>query len=885
MKPSAFSSVSLALIVTLFIAPRSGISQTPQRGGEHLEAALEAVDRFLDDDKWREAGVFIESALPESTYRTRAAAYLRCRRLYDRFRRGRTNPRLRAEIGRQTVRAYHDLETAAGDAGLPITLRIAYQLGKFHQDRARWRLDFNQVLYAVEIDADLTRSSNRFRVVTNTPADDVPPALPWMRSLADLNDRVNLYLRARLLSASDVRKAAALNLAFDRLYQFFEANPGTLAGRRAYLYAGLCQELGGAPEVARAMFLDLVPNLADAWTEQTTPFLSEAVYHFCRLDRTLSRATVGTGARARRSGRAAMLAPILRRALNAQSRPPTRYAIRAFGEIALARIGDADRDPATAATRFEDDAAWLDRATRGHARSLLAPYARRLVDATPSFSPKRHPLLGLLAAKGLEQDLKYAAGRDLALRIARDPSREPALRHRAWETVARCWEGSGFRREAAKSLDAADRIFRGGESTHRYAASLWRKIAAASDSPRDQRRYDAALDRLPRAPGTIEYRAGMTHFRRAAYADARRWLLRVPAGSRFHPLAVAYATYSLYVLLDAEDATTPDQWEDALPALDALDRIPAGAPNLLPALALARLTEALILRKLGRQPEALRTLDGFEDRFTPHRDLVAEALKFRIALQVERDAVGPAERTLAELSDRFPTHRGLGEASLILGRHLSRRARASARRVPDGLERSVRLRRNARTILRARFPATDRLLLAVDEMRLENWTRALELLDELDRKTPPALADRKPVIDDRRARCLMRLGRLAEARTVVDALVASRPNHVGPLRLKAILLGGTIDEANDRRFVSHRYLGKHRDAERIWSRLLEHASRTVPYGRLWFEAQFHRVLMFHWLGRPDYARQLTSFVRVDYDDFGGEPFPSMLDWIQAELGK
>ena len=161
-----------------------------------------------------------------------------------------------------------------------------------------------------------------------------------------------------------------------------------------------------------------------------------------------------------------------------------------------------------------------------------------------------------------------------------------------------------------------------------------------------------------------------------------------------------------------------------------------------------------------------------------------------------------------------------------------------------------------------------------------NYQKALDLFLEAHR-----LDNRLPDPINNAGIALMEMNRLQEAREIVDELVRQRPAHIGPLRLKATLLGGTIERTRGGRFVAKRYLGNHSEANKIWQRLLEHASREVPYAPLWFEAQFHRVLMRYWLGRSDYARSLINFIRIDYHDFGGEPYASMLPWIEAQLGR
>ena len=40
----------------------------------------------------------------------------------------------------------------------------------------------------------------------------------------------------------------------------------------------------------------------------------------------------------------------------------------------------------------------------------------------------------------------------------------------------------------------------------------------------------------------------------------------------------------------------------------------------------------------------------------------------------------------------------------------------------------------------------------------------------------------------------------------------------------------------------------------IWERIKEHAERTLPYGPLWFEAQFHIALLNYWSEKPDQVR-------------------------------
>ncbi len=850
-----------------------------QPGSTPPETDLQRLDRSIDaSDPAGADRVIAEIRATDAKRASLLADYARARRLHQRSRRAPARLDVRLEVARQAEIAYRHVLNRAPPP--PLTARGRHHLALLLQERARWRLDFNRVLHAVEIDDDLIGSAALFRAVFNTSATRLPDGDAWLRTSAELEQWINLYYRARLYSIEDSRRAPALREALTRLDAFAERHAGTLGEWRAFFYCARCLELYGDEEGACERYRDLLPAGEEWWTPQTMPLLERAAADYCRLARRLDRD--GSGARA-----AAQCAAIVERHARRLGRMPTPALAQVVGEAALA---------GARWTPTADDAfAWIDRTAARFAedgapaaRRAFAPFARTLIARTTPAARLRHRHATLLAADGALRDVAPEQALDLALTVARDRQTTAPLRAEGWMIASRAWDRRGFEREAARAAERSAALDRSDE-TRRRVAALWSRIARRTNAAADVARADRARAILPTVRGALEHRSGMEAYRRGDFAEALAWLERIDATSPYRALALAHAAYARHLAARRDDTETA---RATLAMLEELDRLPADAPNLLPALALGRVTRALAHRRLGDSERARIALDGIEVTYGETRpSLVAEALTLRLACELDVGDVTAADATLATLESRYPLHRSLGEGALLLGRHLRRVASGES---PGGgpatarhatLLRSVRLRRRARELLKGDFDARDHYALGLDELALGRPDRALEVFDRLLRRAPATLEAVLDTVRLARARSLLALDRDAEALEAIDDVLTRRPEHVAPLRLRAIALGGSITVDADGQVVAKPRLGRREEADRVWERLLEHHSTTNPYPDAWFEAQIHRALIRYFAARPDYARDLLAFHRIDHPEFGGERFRAAVAWIEARLGR
>jgi len=391
----------------------------------------------------------------------------------------------------------------------------------------------------------------------------------------------------------------------------------------------------------------------------------------------------------------------------------------------------------------------------------------------------------------------------------------------------------------------------------------------------------------------MEYEAGMRAYRTDALEEALKWLARVEAGSLYHPLALAFRGYIRYLLLDPR-APDPAAQEKILSVLKSLNHVKSNAPNWMPAQALRFLTQALVKKGMGDKAGALEDLSGFEARFRNQSpQVVAEALKVRTRLLMDQGRQEEAERTLTLLLEQFPGRRATGEACLILGRSLRSGVRLDRDTDPPPLghrsrlrlERSIDLRRRAAAILKADFPPQDRYVLADDEMAVGRHPRALELLEDLWRRNPPELREHRGALELRRIRCLMELNRLVEAEQALLACLKRKPDHLKPLKLHAVLLGGTLVRSLEG-FSDRPYLDRPVEAQAIWERIKEYAEQSTPYPSLWFEAQMHIALLSYRAGKKHWVLRILRWIRLSgYEDLGGGEVAKKLEWLGQRIAQ
>ncbi|MBN2489532.1 MAG: hypothetical protein JXQ29_01595 [Planctomycetes bacterium] len=829
--------------------------------GRRAEAAAEAA-RLAGDPA-------VESGL------RRVGTFVRCQVLQEHFRLTRSHPRLAIETARQAERAWREFLRDAG-SGL-MDLKARYLLGVFLQDRARWRLELNDVLWATEIDRDLTDSGRELRAVIQAIAPDSPDdELAAIRAWARARACINLYLFARLYSPYDARHRVNLMHALEALERIAEEYPGLPAGNCAYFYYGLAWVLyGAAPEAreardkAREVFLDLWNSVP--WIEQNATFLEEVLWNICRLDLQHGEA-----------GRVVAAAAVLRQRYESLESPPGRHAALVLGEAALAQLAADGVEAAVDA--LEADARWLARRGSTAGDSALADAAARVAAAAGSqVTPRTHPRFMGMAARGLLRQGDPLQALLWTAPLLREPALAAPLRGAAFAAASQAWEARGFLREALHAHLWGNAAGNDGAPEEVAAAlrrtvALRRRIARESGLAADRRALEEAEARVPRPAGEMEFRAGVRAYENGALAEARAWLERVPASSNYHPLALALSTHVRYLTLP-EAPAADDELRAILAALEALDALSPRAPNWLAAQALRCLTQALAKRALGDLEGAEEDLAGYEEQFSAQPHLVPEALKLRIGIAARRNRPAAARATLTTLRERFPGHRALGEACLILGRHL----RGGADPPAADLRESVALRQEARRILDGEFPSRDCYLLAVDEMALGEAARALTILDELARLDPPVLHGVRDALALRRVRCLIALDRAPDAEPILAEVLQRKPSHLQPLRLRALLLGGTVVKEGQH-FCERRHLGRSEEAFEIWERIKRHAELDTPYGPLWYEAQFHVALLNYWAGNSRRVSACYRWIEVSgYPVFHGHALAEHFRWLAERV--
>ena len=812
-----------------------------------------------------------------STDLRRVGKYILCLVLHDRFRTSRADFHSKTEAARQAVRTFQAyLKESTGNR---MDIKARFFLAVLLQDRARWLMEVNDVLHAVDISHDLEASSGGFRSVLNPP----PPAARdtdeqrRLRLWARLRLDINIHLYARLYSPEDVRRPQFLNLALQKLFQFALDHGGTPAGNLAYFYYGRTWALRGDDGEARKVFLDLWKSVP--WSERNAPLIEEVLWHLCCLDMRHDRtAAVVTGV------------ALLKKRLRTSSRIPSRYAVLAMGEAVLALW--KTHGPGVAADTLEADAAWLDRMGCPSAWIRFPAYAAKLAPRTRSTTtPTTHPPLMLLTAQGLLEAGRPDEALAWSARLTRTPVLPASIQDRAWRILSRAWEALGFLREAVFAVQRRTKILRSDPATARRLALLWKKIADRSASPGDREQYLRARAAAPRPPGRMEYEAGMRAYRTDALEEALQWLSRVEAGSLYHPLALAFHGYIRYLLLDPR-APDPGAQKEILNLLKALNHVKSSAPNWMPAQALRFLTQALVKKAMGDTPGALEDVSGFEERFRNQSpQVVAEALKVRLRLLLDQGCLDRAEKTLTHLQEQFPGRRATGEACLVLGRSLRKDARLDRDTDPPRisntsrlrLERSIDLRRRAAVILKADFPSQDRYVLADDEMAVGRHHQALELLEVLWQGNPPELREHRRALELRRIRCLIELNRHLEAEQALRSCLKRKPDHLKPLKLLAVLLGGTIKRTPDG-FEDRPHLDRAIEAQAIWERIKEYAEQSTPYPSLWFEAQMHLALLSYRAGKKHWVQRILRWIRVSgYEDLGGGGVAEKLQWLEGRI--
>jgi tetratricopeptide (TPR) repeat protein len=810
----------------------------------------------------------------------RVGAMIRCEVLLGNFRLARSDPRLADAAARQAERALRQFLRKRG-SGL-VDLKARFLLGLFYQERARWRFELNDVLYAAEIGEDLTASSRAFKVVIDrVPPDEDNVELAGYRTWSRVYRSINFYLFARLYAPGNLKREANLDLALKSLFQLAREFPGLPAGNYAYFYHGHALELYGAVENAREVFLDLWR--AVPWDTSSAPLLEEVLWNLCRID----------AARGRPS-RVIAAVSLLRKRIEPTARVPSRYVVMACGEAAVAQL--QVHGPRDAAHAFEEMAAWLDRRSARSAVFRLPRYAARLAPAVRSrVKPQSHPRFILMAARGFVRRGEPVRALEWTALLNRTRCRiGAAFRRDALEIASRAWELRGYLREAIvahrlsiETLPHADAEAR--LEAQRRTAALWGRLARRTGSALDRKRYAAARAAVPRPAGEMEYEAGWRAYKNGSFTEALEWLAKVDDRSPLWPIALALRAHIRYRTLPPT-AAARSELERILRMLERLDNMRPRARNWMPAQSLRYLTQAMVKRALGDLDGAVADLRGYEDQFASQPHLVTEALKARVAVHLERGDEDAARAALTVLRERFPEHRALGEAALILGRHLRARAygdRSTGRstEIDRGrLEESVRHRRHALQILGAAFNDRHRYLLAIDEMALDHPGRALVILDDLKRRRSKVLREVEDGLELRRVRCLMRLGELEKAAAVLIQVIQRKPNYLAPLELQAVLLGGTLVR-RDGNLIERRYLGRSGEAFVVWERIKNHAERTTPYRALWFEVQFHLALLNYWERNLERVRAILEWIEAsDYSPFSGHPEADRFRWLAERVG-
>jgi len=594
----------------------------------------------------------------------RVGAMIRCEVLLGNFRLARSDPRLCDAAARQAERAL--LRFLREDGTSLVDVKARFLLGLFYQDRARWRLELNDVLYAAEIGEDLESSSRAFKaVIDRVPPDEENIEVAGFRTWSRVYRSINFYLFARLYAPGNLKRETNLDLALKSLFQLAREFPGLPAGNYAYFYHGHALELYGAVENAREVYLDLWRALP--WETSSAPLLEEVLWDLCRID-----------AEQGRPSRVIAAVSLLRERIEATTRVPSRYVVMACGEAALAHL--KVHGPRDAVHAFEEMADWLDRRSARSAVFRLPEYAVRLAEAArPLVKPESHPRFILMAARGFVRRGEPVRALEWTALLNRARSGVgAAFRRDALEIASRAWELRGFLREAIvahrlsiQTLSPADAEAR--LEAERRTAALWGRIARRTGSARDRRRYAAARDAVPRPAGEMQYEAGWRAYKNGSFAEAMEWLAKVDDRSPFWPIALALRAHIRYRTLPPTAAARPEL-ERILRMLERLDQVRPRARNWMPAQSLRYLTQAMVKRALGDLDGAVADLRGYEDHFASQPLLVTEALKARVAVHLEREDVGAARAALTVLAERFPDHRALGEASLLLGRHLRVRA-------------------------------------------------------------------------------------------------------------------------------------------------------------------------------------------------------------------
>jgi len=869
--------VALALVLVMIATGPLGAQ------GDDADRERRRLEDLLYSGRRAEAAAgaerLMQDPLAPSALR-RVGAIIRCQVLLGNFRLARSDPRVASEASRQAERALLGF-LREGDAS-PVDLKGRFLLGLFYQDRARWRLELNDVLYAAEIGQDLEASSRAFKVVIDRIApDEMNDELAGFRTWSRVYRSINFYLFARLYAPGNLKREANLDLALRSLILLAREFPGLPAGNYAYFYHGHALELYGAVENAREVFENLWRSVP--WQTTTAPLLEEVLWNLCRINAAHGRPS-----------RVIAAVSLLRDRIEATARVPSRYVVMACGLAAMARL--EVYGPPEAVHAFEEMAAWLDRRSARSAAFRLPGYAVKLAEvARPIVRPASHPRFILMAARGFvrgDEPVRALAWSSLLIRARSGVA--PAFRREAFEIASRAWERHGYLREAivahGLAIDSSTRADgNAGLEAKRRTAALWARLARETGSALDRARQAEARAQVPRPAGEMEYEAGWRAYKNGAFAEALGWLAKVDAGSPFWPIALALRAHIRYRTLPPT-ATARPELERILRMLERLDNVRPRSRNWMPAQSLRFLTQAMVKRALGDLNGAVVDLRGYEDQFASQPHLVTEALKARVAVHLERGDEEAARAALTVLKERFPEHRALGEASLILGRHLRNEAYdgastgESGRVDPRRLEDSIRQRRRALGILGTAFADRDRYLLAIDEMALGQPGRALVILDDLKRRRSRVLREVEDGLELRRVHCLMALGEIEKAAAVLRAVVERKPNYLAPLKLQAILLGGTLVR-QDGRLVERRYLGRSRDAFVIWERIKAHAERTTPYRALWFEVQFHFALLNYWERNPERVRTILGWIEAsDYSPFTGHPDADRFRWLAERVG-
>jgi len=867
-------------ILFMVLVVLSGGAGCQEKDAEQERLRLEALlYRNAWDEAADQAALLIRNPASSAALR-RVGRYILCLHRHHGFRVSRAGFPAKTEAACQAVQAFRAF--LEGATAAPMEIKARFYLATLLQGRARWRMEVNDVLYAVEIDQDLTRSSCHFHEVVNliTDASHDTGEMRQLKLWARLRCYINFYLHARLYSPGDPRRATNVSNAWKYLKKIAWDHGGTAAGNLATFYWGLTLILYGASGRAEEVFLDIWKTVP--WNDRNAPLLEEVLWTLCRLD-------IEHGRPASVVSRVALLKKRLR---SSSSRIPSRFAVLAMGEAVLARM--TLEGARVAADTLEADATWLDRIGCPSARIRLPAYAVKLAEAARSvITPESHSKLILLTARGLLE-----AGTPLETltwcgRLTRDHRLPFPVRQEAWHMASRAWEARNFLREAVRALQNAGTTGGAQREAKNRLAGMWKKIWERSRSPEDRARYHKARQAVPQPEGRLEYENGMQAYRRDAFEEAHEWLTRVGEKSRYYPLALAFRGYIQYLLLDPD---TPDRsrQEGILTLLETLNHLNIGSPNWMPAQSLRYLTQALVKKRMGDLTGALADVHLFENRFKDQSpQVVAEALKVRVCIHLDLDQEELAEVALNVLQGLYPEQRAAMEACLILGRHL--RTARSALADPDGnqlppttrlrLKKSVSLRRKSARSLKKDFPPLDRYILAADEMTLGCFDQALARLNTLVQERPPQLSRHRHGLELRRIKCLMELGRLEQAETALETMLQEKPNHLKPLVLHAVLLGGTLMQCKEG-FQDRPYLDRRVQAKAIWDRIKEYGQKQTPYPAIWFEAQLHLALLNFRAGNPDLVRRIIQWVRVSgYEDLGGEEFAKKFRWLEEHTEK